>query len=255
MCHFNETENLTYCSNINHLFESLGYQHKQEEWRLFIDSSKSGLKAVLLHNGNKQPSVPIAYSKKMKETYENMDTVLRKIRYTEHNWLIVSDLKVVTQLMGMQAGYTKYSCFLCYWDSRARNEHYTKETWPRRITYDLNYRNVLNKPIVEAKNIIFPPLHIKLGLIKQFVKTLPPDGPSMMRLMQIFPKLSPIKVKSGVFIGPDISKILVDDIFKANLSAGHKKTLEAMEKVIKGFLGNYKSPDYVENVKEMVDGF
>lgn len=76
----------------------------------------------------------------------------------------------------------------------------------------------------------------------------------MMRLMLIFPKLSPIKVKSGVFIGPDISKILVDDIFKANLSAGHKKALEAMEKVIKGFLGNYKSPDYVENVKEMVDG-
>jgi hypothetical protein len=33
--------------------EALEHQHNTPEWRLFIDSSKVNLKAVLLHNGNK----------------------------------------------------------------------------------------------------------------------------------------------------------------------------------------------------------
>ena len=28
-------------------------------------------------------------------------------------------LQIITILLGMQAGYTKYPCFLCLWDSRA----------------------------------------------------------------------------------------------------------------------------------------
>ena len=39
------------------------------DWRLFIDSSKKSIKAVLLHIGNILPSVPIAYSTTMKETF------------------------------------------------------------------------------------------------------------------------------------------------------------------------------------------
>lgn len=39
-------------------------------WRLFIDSGKNSLKAVLLHNGNTYPSVPLAHGAKMPETHE-----------------------------------------------------------------------------------------------------------------------------------------------------------------------------------------
>ena len=42
------------------------------DWRLFIDSSKRSLKCVLLHNGNKLDSIPIAHSTKMKEDYNNI---------------------------------------------------------------------------------------------------------------------------------------------------------------------------------------
>ena len=52
--------------------QSLGYQHISDEWRLYIDASKSSLKAVLLHNGNTKPSVPLAYAVNMKESYESM---------------------------------------------------------------------------------------------------------------------------------------------------------------------------------------
>jgi hypothetical protein len=48
---------------------------------LFIDSSKVSLKAVLLHNGNKYPSVPLAHAVNMKESYENVKLLLEKIHY------------------------------------------------------------------------------------------------------------------------------------------------------------------------------
>ena len=53
---------LSYCCDITSLFEKLGEDYIASEWRLFLDSSKRSLKAVLLHNGNVKPSVPIAHS-------------------------------------------------------------------------------------------------------------------------------------------------------------------------------------------------
>ena len=52
----------------------LGYQHISDDWRLFIDSSKTSRKAVLLHKGNTKPSVPVAYAVNVKETYESIKT-------------------------------------------------------------------------------------------------------------------------------------------------------------------------------------
>jgi hypothetical protein len=49
--------------------------------------------------------------------------VLEKIEYHEHEWLICGDLKVNGLLLGQQKGYTKFPCFLCKWDSRARDKH------------------------------------------------------------------------------------------------------------------------------------
>ena len=44
----------------------------------------------------------------------------------------VWDLKVIGLLMGMQAGFTKYCCFLCPWDSRAVSQHYKQKDWGSR---------------------------------------------------------------------------------------------------------------------------
>jgi len=41
------------------------------------------LKVVLLHNGNKFPSVPLAHAANMKESYESMKLLLGKIKYHE----------------------------------------------------------------------------------------------------------------------------------------------------------------------------
>ena len=62
---------------------------------------------VLLHNGNKFPSVPLAHAANMTESYEIMKLRLGKFKYDEFKWKLYGDLKVVALLLGMQLGYTK----------------------------------------------------------------------------------------------------------------------------------------------------
>ena len=79
----------------------------------------------------------------------------------------------VALLRGLQLGYTKYCCFLCLWDSRARNKHYIEKTIEKkRIEEEEGQHNVVALPLVPQNKIILPPMHIKLGLFKQFVKGL-----------------------------------------------------------------------------------
>jgi hypothetical protein len=48
------------------LVEGLQLQHAPEQWKLFIDSSKVRLKAVLLHNGKNHFSIFLAHAVLMK---------------------------------------------------------------------------------------------------------------------------------------------------------------------------------------------
>ena len=66
-----------------------------------------------MNNGNDLGSIPIDYSMNMIETYDNMKMVLEKIEYSQHNWKICGDLKMITILLGMQGGCTKYLCCIC----------------------------------------------------------------------------------------------------------------------------------------------
>ncbi|GBP53241.1 hypothetical protein EVAR_88125_1 [Eumeta japonica] len=62
-------------------------EYDSTEWRLFIDSSKTSLKAVLLHNGNVFASLPVAHSVHMKENYNDLAIILEKIKCQEHQWM------------------------------------------------------------------------------------------------------------------------------------------------------------------------
>jgi hypothetical protein len=48
-------------------------------------TSKVSLKALLLHNVNKFPSVPLSHAAEMKESYENMKVLLEKIQYEKYD--------------------------------------------------------------------------------------------------------------------------------------------------------------------------
>ncbi|MGH0145086.1 UNVERIFIED_CONTAM: hypothetical protein FKN15_028823 [Acipenser sinensis] len=60
----------------------------------------------------------------------------------------------------------------------------------------------------DPRKVLMPPLHIKLGLMKQFVRALGKESAAFKYLQDFFPKLSEAKVKAGVFVGPQIKKIL-----------------------------------------------
>ena len=57
--------------------------------------------------------------------------------------------------------------------------------------------------LVETTRIVVPTLHIKLGIFKNFVKSLDREGQPMKLLKDIFPGLSEAKSQKGVFVGPD----------------------------------------------------
>ena len=81
---FTVEDDLCFCNDIVELFELLEIPYDNTNWRLFLDASKKSIKAVLLHNGNTLPSVPITYSTAMKESYENLKTILTSIQYNVH---------------------------------------------------------------------------------------------------------------------------------------------------------------------------
>ena len=123
-------DNICFCTDIYVLFHELGFEHLTVDWRLFIDSIKRSLKAILFHNANVKPSIPVTHIVGMKGTYEFMTAILKVINYSEHAWNICGDLKVVALLLGMQMFYTKYMCFLCLWDSCDNKAHYEVKEWP-----------------------------------------------------------------------------------------------------------------------------
>ncbi|KAI6659820.1 hypothetical protein LOD99_10618 [Oopsacas minuta] len=172
-----------------------------------IDSSTRSLKCVLLHNGNKYASIPIGHSTSMKEEYESIKLALEKLKYHVHQWVICVDLKMVNFLLGQQSDYTKYPCSLCLWDSGARNDHWTRKDWPLRKNMVVGEMNIINKPMITNRGkIILPPLHIKLGFMKQFVKALNEDDSCFHYLFSSFPELSIEKFKAGIFDGPQDQK-------------------------------------------------
>lgn len=113
-------------------------------------------------------------------------------------WKICADLKVVALLRGMQLGYTKNMCFICLWDTRFPGDQYAKRDWPFREEVRLRRNNIIENPLVPIGKVLLPPLHIKLGIVKNFIKALNPDGIAFDELRRIFPRLSGMKIKEGI---------------------------------------------------------
>lgn len=252
---FTAEDKLVYCTNVKGLITEMGASYDPSDWRLFIDSSQRSLKAVLLHNGNVLASIPIAYSVEITETYDNMKRLLTSIKYDEHKWLICGDLKIVAILLGQQGGYMKYPCFLCLWDSRADAQHYVKKDWPQRIEAVPGSYSVKYVPLVDHQKILLPPLHIKLGLMKNFVKALDKDGETFKYLVEKFPRISDAKLKAGIFVGPQIRQLLNDDQFVTKMSTVERRSWEAFRNVVHNFIGNRRSSDYETLVNEMMCSF
>ena len=192
----------------------------------------------------------------MKETYKNMKSILDKIKYAEYEWVICGDLKVLSILLGQQGGNTKYPCFLClWWDSRAKQDHWIKREWLSREVFILGEKNIKNIPLVNKEKILLPPLHIKLGLMKQFVKALDKEGECFKYLCTKFPRLTYEKIKAAIFDGSQIRLLVKDQTFISTMKKEELNARKAFCDVVKNFLGNIKSPNFNELVESLLQAF
>ena len=56
-------------------------------------------------------------------------------------------------------------------------------------------------------------MHLKLGLVKIFVKAMNQGEVAFTYLWEKFPRLSEAKLKEGIFIGPQIQDLIKDEYF------------------------------------------
>ncbi|GBM08887.1 hypothetical protein AVEN_57436-2-1, partial [Araneus ventricosus] len=187
----------------------------------------------------------------LEENYNVLSIILEKINYQEHRWMVCGYFKLLPMLLGQQAGYTKYPCFLYLWDNRAIDHHWTKTDWSLRDVLTPGEKNVTNTILVSPEKVLLPPLHIKLGLMKQFIKSLPKDGGCFRYLCSKFPKLSEAKSKE-VFNGPDIRKLLSYSLFSETVGDKEKEAWDSFKDVMRRFLENIKDPLYKSILQRML---
>ena len=116
-------------------------------------------------------------------------------------------------------------------------------------------KNIITEPLVDREKIILPPLHIKLGLMKQFVRALTRDGTCFGYICRKFPGLSMEKVKAGIFDGPQIRELMRDQGFQSSMNDIEESAWSSFCTVAENFLGNNRATNYVELVENMLTSF
>lgn len=254
---FSKAKGLVYCNDVEGLInEYKSVQYVASDWRLFIDSSVRSLKAVLLHNGNIYAPIPVGHSVILKEQYNNLHFLLEKLKYDSHKWQLVGDLKITSILLGQQSGNTKYPCFICEWDSRAREQHYVKKDWPLRQELTPGSMNILQESLIPSHKVILPPLHIKLGLFKQLIKAMRvSESDAFMYIFEKFPNISEMKINEGVFDGSQIRELMNDDEFEMRMTTNERAAWSSFKEIQKKFLGNNKDPDYKNIADRLLENY
>ncbi|UYV73879.1 hypothetical protein LAZ67_11001247 [Cordylochernes scorpioides] len=141
------------------------------------------------------------------------------------------------------------SIFQNFEDSRDRERHYIKKSsWPNRETFTTGHKNIVNPPLIDSENIYSPPLHIKLELMKNFVKAMDRNASGFAYLKQKYSSISDAKIKEGIFVGPQIRELLQDGNFQNSLNEVELAAWNSFRNVCKNFLGSVK----VENYRDVV---
>lgn len=260
-----------YMSDLQGYMNYLGFRYNRDNWRLFIDSSSSSFKACLIHNMNhvlerKLPTIPLLYSTTLSESYDDLKKVLELLNYNNENWYISADFKILNQLVGLSASYCSFCCILCLWHSRRRDEHYVKTNFTKRnikkgeAVDPKNQESRINPSLVNLEKILLPPLHIKLGVFGQFIKSLVPTtgkagNPNAITFLKnFFPKKTSEKILNGVFTGPEIRRLIKKREEFANvLNKLEKNCWYSFIDVVENFFGNYRHPQAERKVQKMLN--
>lgn len=258
-------------------------KHDSSEWRFFLDTSISGLVACLIYNKNNQKDnksiVPLLFSTSLSESYEDIKIVLEILNYDIFNWKFIADLKVLNCVAGLNGSYCKFCCIFCLWNSRYKSAnqeetliyHY-HSNYESRSDYSINKTtSIVREPLINIDNIWLGPLHIKLGIFTQFSKSLAPKT-KMVRgekvvvnngnqraiafLSDLFKYKSEDKIKSGIFNGPEIRRLMKKRIeFSMNLTPKENACWQSFVELVENFFGNFRSSDYSIKINNLISSF
>jgi hypothetical protein len=95
-------------------------------------------------------------------------------------------------------------------------------------------------------------MHLKLGLMKNFVKAMNQEEAAFTYLREKFPRLSEAKLKEGIFIGPQTRHLIKDEYFDKRFQSDEKAAWDSFKFVVKGFLGNRRAQNYEELINNLL---
>lgn len=104
------------------------------------------------------------------------------------------------------------------WGGTSDTAHYQQHTWPKEnpekilIEIQVENPNVKWKPIIEPKDVLVRPLHIKLNFMKQFVKA--------------HNQILSFTICEKCFVGQRIKKIKASDEFTQLINTPEKTSLK-----------------------------
>lgn len=113
-----------------------------------------------------------------------MKVLLAALEYEKQQRKISRNLNVISLLQGLQSGYTKHMSFLCFWNSRADAEYYMRKDWLTRPRDASGSFNCAHTPLLDPEQIFLLPLHLKLGLAKDFIKVVDNSDDESVHLSQ-----------------------------------------------------------------------
>ena len=93
----------------------------------------------------------MTHSVHLKEDYTSVRMFLSALKYDDYEWEVIGDFKMVSFLMDLQGGFTKFLCFLCPWDSRDTAAHYHRKDWPQWTKFSAGKSNVKWEPLIEPR--------------------------------------------------------------------------------------------------------
>ena len=102
---------------------------------------------------------------------------------------------------------------------------------------------------------LVPPRYTKLGLINYFVNALEKSGKGFLYLRSKFPNLSDAEVREGIFVSPQIRKLMFVENFEKNLNSNILAAWASFKAMFRGFLGNMKDENYTEIIQGVLQNY
>jgi hypothetical protein len=96
---------------------------------------------------------------------------------------------------------------------------------------DARREKVVISPLVLLEKNVLPPLYIKLGHLKSFVKGTDKPGRGLEYVRNNFPNVSDAKIKEGIFIGHQIRELMQGKQFDEDLKGTKRKELLSFKRI------------------------